>query len=168
MKKAFFVMGPESSGTRMMTEAFISLGIYGDNTHLQRLDTEGFNKGHEIIAFRRSVPHGDIMPAISKLISRMESREYQIYPIVILRDKDMCAKSQVKNGHSKNTNAAKQSIAKAIDHIYKELSLANKPPYVVFYEPFVKFKKVRAMFFKQFGLELPNMEFINANNKYVK
>ncbi len=166
MKRAFFIIGPESSGTRMMTQAFLSLGMYGDGTHRQRLDKEGFNGGHEMIAIRRSVPHGKIMPAASKLIKRMEKQGYEVYPILIIRDKDMCAKSQVKNKHAKNGKAARVSIRHAVEHIYKELSIVNKSPYVIYYEPFVKFKAVRKAFFQQFGLEEPTIEFYNANLQY--
>lgn len=150
----------------MMTQAFISLGMYGDGGHKQRLDKEGFDAGHKMLAFRRSVPHGRAMPRIAKLVAKLERHGYTVHPIVIVRDKDMCVQSQVKNAHAATVKASKKSIRKAVEHIYRELAQVGKAPHVVYYEPFVKFKRVRTAFFKQFGLPHPDMEFYNGNKKY--
>ena len=156
-----------SSGSPL-TQAFLSLGMYGDGGHAQRLDREGFTGGHALIAFRRSVPHGKIMPSASKIVARMEGQGYEVYPVMIIRDKDMCARSQVKNKHARTMLSAKSSIQAAVEHIYKELSQVNKSPYVVYYEPFVKFRKVRASFFRQFGLGHPKINFFNGDAQYKK
>lgn len=166
MKKAFFVIGPESSGTRMMTQAFIACGAYGDGGHKQKLDSEGFGSGRKLIVLRRSVPHGMVMPKIAKLIQKMHKQGYQTIPVVILRDKDKCAASQVKNHHAKNIQEAKDGIKQAIGHIYHQLANFQSPVHVIHYEPFVKVRKVREGFFKRFGFEHPAMEFYNANIKY--
>jgi hypothetical protein len=166
VKQAFFVVGPESSGTRMMTQAFLSLGMYGDGGHKQRLDKEGFKDGHKMLTFRRSVPHGQGMPRIAKLVAKMERHGYMVHPIVIVRDKDMCIKSQVKNHHVASAKESRQAIRKSVEHIYREFAQAGKTPHVVYYEPFVKFKRVRTAFFKQFGLPHPKMNFYNGNKKY--
>jgi len=165
-KRAFFVIGPESSGTRMMTQAFISSGAYGDGGHAQKLDKDGFNEGHKLIVLRRSVPHGVNMPPITKLINRMQNSGYKVIPIVILRDKDKCAQSQVKRGHASNLKGATTSIERAVDHIYNHLSNFSMPFHVIHYEPFVKSEKVRNAFFSRFNLPPPKIDFFNANEKY--
>jgi hypothetical protein len=167
-KQAFFIIGPESSGTRMLTKAFLSLGMYGDGGHGQRLDKQGFAGGHRRIAFRRSVPHGKKMPKIAELVRKMEKAGYTVRPVVIVRDKDMCAQSQVKNHHQKAVEDARESIKKAVEHIYRELAQVGKSPNVVYYEPFVKFKRVRRAFFRRFKLPHPKMDFYNANEKYAE
>ena len=166
MKKAFFVIGPESSGTRMMTRAFMKCGAYGSGGHLQKLDAEGFKGGHELIVFRRSVPHGKFMPNLSRLIGRMKKNEYEIIPIVILRDKDACALSQVKNKHAKNLEESRSSIEDAVNHIYTELSSVGLHPVIIHYEPFVKNPAVRQSFFTSLGLGVPDMEFYDGNEQY--
>ena len=166
MKKAFFVIGPESSGTRMMTRAFIKCGAYGSGGHLQKLDEEGFKGGHEMIVFRRSVPHGKFMPNLVRLIGRMSKNEYEIIPIVILRDKDACAASQVKNKHAKSLEEARSSIEEAVSHIYAELSSAGQHPVIIHYEPFVANPAVREAFFNSIGLKVPDMEFYDGNEQY--
>lgn len=167
-KVAYFVMGPESSGTRMMTQAFLSYGYYGDGGHRQRLDREGFKADHETIVFRRSIPHGKVWSPIAKLIKRMEKQGYEVRPVMIVRDKDMCAKSQVKNHHVRDEKQSRLHISKAWAHMFRELAQVGKVPHVIYYEAFVKFKRVRVAFFKQFGLGHPKMDFYNADLQYEK
>jgi hypothetical protein len=167
-KIAYFVMGPESSGTRMMTQAFLSFGFHGDGGHRQKLDKTGFAGGHETIVFRRSIPHGKVWPPIAKLIKRMEKNGYTVRPVVIVRDKDVCAKSQVKNHHVKDEKQSRQHISRAWAHMFLGLAQAGHTPHVIYYEAFVKFKKVRTAFFKQFGLAHPKMDFYNADLQYDK
>lgn len=171
-KRAFFVIGPESSGTRMMTQAFIACGAYGSPGHSQKLDKEGFDGGHNLIVIRRSVPHGHNMPRITKLINDMQGYGYSVVPIIILRDKDKCAASQVKRGHAKTLQEAKDSIKKAVYHIYEHMANFKGYYHVMYYEPFVTSKKVREKFFGRFGFSHPDMlahgfeDFHNANLKH--
>lgn len=172
MKIAFFVLGPESSGTRMMAQAFVTLGIYGDYTHGQRLDknlrNNDFKKIPNLIVIRRSIPHGVDWVKISEIVKKLESFEYDVVPIFITREREATAKSQVKHHHTPDIKTAHAHISKAINHIYRGLAVAGKNPHVIHYEPFVQFQRVRKMFFAQFGLGLPKMEFYNANDKYKK
>lgn len=172
MKTAFFVLGPESSGTRMMTQAFISVGIYGDGGHGQRLDkalkNNDFSKVPDLIVLRRSIPHGMDWVKIGEIVKKMESFEYDVIPIFIVREREATAKSQVKRNHAYNLKAAHEHITRAINHIWRALAFVNKTPFIIHYEPFVKFQKVRKAFFAQFGLDPPKMKFYNANEQYQK
>lgn len=168
MKTAYFVMGPESSGTRMLTQAFISLGIYGDGGHNQRLD-KGFTDAPDRIVFRRSLPHGKTWTRIHNFINRMKRAGYQsIVPILIVRDKETTALSQIKNKHVKSVEQSYTHIARAIDHIYHELALVSLTPHVIHYEPFVNRANVRRHFFNSLELPNPVMNFYDANSKYKK
>lgn len=162
MNQAFFIMGPESSGTRMLTQAFIRVGCYGDGGHNQKLD-------HSIpikdkIVWRRSVPHGqewiNFEFHYNKLI-----KHYTVYPILIFRDKDYTVFSQLK-GRVDSGATARANILKAITHIYTEVARVGLLPYVISYEAFTTSQLIRALFFKQFGLPEPEMPFYNANEKY--
>ena len=53
----FLVIGPESSGTRMLAQAFISSGCFGDAGHSQRLDRD-ISVGKTPKVLRSSLPHG--------------------------------------------------------------------------------------------------------------
>ncbi len=166
MKQAYFILGPESSGTRMITKAFISSGCYGDFKHKQRLDDLNFKATPDKIVFRRSLPHGTKWPAIADTITLMRRSGYQVRPILILRDKDATAASQLRHAHERDGEEAKTNIAFSVDYTYKELTKVKMVPLVICYEPFVRYPEVRELFFKRLGLPVPQMEFFDANEKY--
>lgn len=164
MKVAYFVMGPESSGTRMLTEAFIKSGCYGDSTIDQRMDDMNFSES--LIVFRRSLPHGGIWPNISYIVDTMKQAGYRIHPIMILRDKSYTIKSQVKNQHVANEIEAADNIRFAVEYAYRNLAALGLNPAVVLYEIFVKYPEVREMLFRSLGLMPPLMEFHDGNLQY--
>jgi len=160
-------MGPESSGTRMLTKAFCSLGIYGDYKHKQRMDDLDFSKTPDKIIVRRSLPHGDVWPAIADLIKLMKQAGYEIIvPLLILRDKDATIKSQLRHQHAATVPESRANIQFSIDYMLKQLSEVGLYPRVIVYEPFVKHEKVRDAFFTSLGLAVPIMSFFDANEKY--
>ena len=170
MKTAYFILGPESSGTRMITKAFCSLpGMYGDYKHRQRMDNNDFSETPNQIVLRKSLPHGDAWPAIADIITLMKLSGYKIIvPILILRDKDATVNSQLRHVHEKEDEKSRNNISFSIDHTYKELMKVNLVPVVICYEPFVKYEEVRKLFFDSLGLPNPVMDFYNANEQYEK
>jgi len=167
MKTAFFVVGPESSGTRMLTKAFCALGIYGDFRHKQRMDDLNFSITPEKIVLRRSLPHGDSWPPLADIVSEMRQAGYlAIIPLLIVRDKDATVKSQISHAHAKEDAEAKANIQYAIDYAYQEFASIGLTPLVICYEPFVKHQSVRKAFFRQLGLTEPIMNFYDGNEKY--
>lgn len=167
MKTAYFVLGPESSGTKMLAKAFCTIGIYGDFKHKQRMDNLDFSKTPDRIMLRRSMPHGDNWPAIADTIGLMKEAGYHnINVILIYRDKDCTVKSQIRHSHASEDPEARTNIEFAIDYAYKQLSSIGILPYIICYEPFVKYEEVRKTFFNFFGLPVPLMAFHDANQKY--
>ena len=73
MRKAFIVVGPESSGTRATTKVLGLGGCFGDAEHDQRIDSFLVknqlppNVGDSPIVLRRSVPHEGVFPDLHKL-----------------------------------------------------------------------------------------------------
>lgn len=165
MRRAFFVLGPESSGTRMLTKALMECGAYGDSSHEQRLDTLDFDEAPDLIVFRRSVPHAGIWPPIRGLIRKMEKAGYDVTPIVIVRNPHYTALSQVRVMHSPSYEVARERIQVAGAQIGWDLG--NDPDALfVQYEQLVEDEDYRAEFFEEIGLEEPDMEFYNGNLKY--
>jgi hypothetical protein len=160
-------MGPESSGTRMLTKSFCALGIYGDYKHKQRMDDNDFSKTPDKIVIRKSLPHGDVWPAIADLIKIMKSAGYEIIvPIMIIRDKEATIKSQLRHAHAATVPEARANIQFSVDFMFKQLSEVGLYPKIVAYEPFVKHEKVREAFYSSLGLSVPVMSFYDANEKY--
>lgn len=125
MKKVFIVVGPESSGTRVITRLFCMSGCVGDYGHEQRLDrfvyNEGVEKGIEIcgvlgrdcetIVLRRSIPYdSDRRPDILGIGAKFRSAGFEPYYIVTIRDWTCNAASKINMGHGTNLDMAKDSL----------------------------------------------------------
>jgi len=166
MKTAYFVLGPESSGTRMLAQAFVGAGCFGDGGHQQRMDDLDFPGRPDTIVFRQSLPHGDGWPDCTRIIGSMASAGYAVQPVLIVRDKDHTVRSQRARGHAFFSRRARRRIADALDFAYRQLARVGQTPLVVLYEPFVRHEAVRRAFFEQLCLEYPTMEFFDANARH--
>jgi len=116
MKKAFLVVGPESSGTKLVTQLFCMAGCAGDFEHKQRLDDFVVGglfpremKGKDIV-FRRSVPHGGEFPDLLAIERKFKEREYEIGWVVIFRDWYANICSAPKYGHKRSIREAQNRL----------------------------------------------------------
>lgn len=165
-KVAYLILGYESSGTRMLTEVLVRAGIWGQYTHMQEMDDLIFKGRPNRIVFRRSLPHNRIWPNIVEIIERIRLTGYQVIPIVIVRDRYACARSQVRHKHV-------ETLGEAYDHMNYAAgliltTLCNYNPIVIAYEKFIDSVEYRKDFCSLIGIELPKMKFYNANTKYCK
>ena len=124
MKKVFIVIGPESSGTRIVTRLLCMSGCAGDYGHEQRLDrfvySEGVEKSIDVcgvlgehcetIVLRRSIPYdSDRRPDILGIGAKFRSAGFEPYYIVTMRDWTCNAASKINNGHGTDIDLAKNS-----------------------------------------------------------
>lgn len=130
----YFVVGAESSGTRLMTKILIEAGCKGEDTHQQTFDKKPFPKPKQNIIFRRSVPHAGEMPDINNIIQRFRTSNYNPFIIVTVRDWYTIKKSQVKNNHVKNENEALVNLNKIYPYIFNAIQKQNVPHIIVTYE----------------------------------
>ena len=167
--QVFFVIGPESSGTKFLTKALLlATNGYGEAEDNQSLGNDDVLKFPdslpETIVFRRSLPHGNKWPNIKFLWEQFSYNGYNIMPILILRDPDITIKSQIKNGHVKTPEEARENIKK-YKYIYDELPVM---PTITTYESLM-ITILRQSFFQSIGLEFPKeLEVINGNAKYLQ
>lgn len=164
MRRAFFVIGCESSGTRMMAESLISVGVYGDHGHSQRLDTLGFYDQPDIIVFRRSMPHARNWSPINALYDLMSRAGYEVITLIMWRKEKYTILSQIKQGHVNSEEMAKENIAEAFERIGKYSH--GKECEVVGYEQFVTDPWYRSELFWDYGLTDPTITYYNANDAY--
>ncbi len=164
MRKAFFVIGCESSGTRMLTESLISAGAYGDYAHVQRMDDLNFYDLPDVIAFRRSLPHARSWPPINALYNMMTLAGYEVITLIMWRKEKYTVLSQLKLGHVDSEEQAKKHIAEAFSRIGKFSH--GKECEVVGYEEFVTDPWYRSGLFWDYGLTDPTITYYNANEAY--
>lgn len=136
-KRAFIVLGAESSGTRLLTSILITGGCHGSIEHAQPIDDPGYDiSPYRDVVWRRSVPHNGETLDLPALIGRLNVQgEREIIVLSIHRDKHCNAKSQVWWGHANDYNSACERIDaanRAIDEIDPELERV-----AVSYETFV-------------------------------
>lgn len=160
-RKAVVVLGPESSGTKMLTECFVSSGYHGEAGDNQRLDNWNFSNLPDKIVYRQSVPHGKHWLRFNQFAPLLESQGFEILTKIILRDWVFTGKSQVRRGHTRNYATAISKIRKAQRQIFEQVP----NPEFVFYEPFVSNEQYRNRLFSNWGVQ-PKVDLFNANSIY--
>lgn len=132
-RKVFFVLGGESTGTRLVTRLLVDAGCFGDIDHEQRMDTwvdkhtglleERVQRGQPLV-WRRSFPHDkkmiDIMKDLVEPVIRLHGVNHvdDVMFLVTMRNWLCAAKSAVKARHSKNTDEAIEKLKFAYARIF--------------------------------------------------
>jgi hypothetical protein len=161
------VLGPESSGTRMLTEFLMRAGCCGDCTHTQLIDHSDFRELPRQFVLRRSLPHGEGWPDIQGLTEQIISAGYAVEYLVILRDKDYCVASQIRSMHEEDERQCRYNILHALEIIFEAADALSILPEVVLYEPFVRYESVRRGLVGRLRLNYPEgMVFVSGNDKY--
>lgn len=133
-QKAYLVLGPESSGTRLVTRILINAGCIGSDQHTQPWDQEPFPDPVSQIVFRRSVPHGGNWPDIRDVLQRIKNRGYIPHAVIMSRDWHSIIKSQVACQHVKNEDEAKDNLGKVYPFIFNALEGQQVPYLMMTYE----------------------------------
>lgn len=153
-RRAFLVLGAESSGTRLLTRLLMAGGCAGDGEDEQRWDTQP--PEGPLVVWRRSVPHGGEWPSVRSLIERLASYGYTTHPVVITRDWIATASSQVEVGHVARAAVAHAHLVLANWLIWSGLAEGHtEPPLVVSYEALQSPEYRRAI---AWWLKLPHAE----------
>lgn len=167
-KRAFLVMGPESSGTRLMTQLLIAAGCDGDGDHWQRWDEE--TPEAPLIVFRRHTPANRTPPWAddNDVIRGLQDLGYTVHVVLITRDWHSTIISQVEAPHAASVEEAIEKIRNAWRRIF-----ANLQPDVDFdvvsYESLVMRPAGTVRFlFQRLGLPAPDPmpRIYDGNEKY--
>lgn len=101
-KKAFLVIGPPSSGTRLMTRILMTCGCTGDGGHEQRFDNK--EPTDPVIVIRRHHTRERLPPYSQHedWIRSLDDLGYRVTLIFITRDKFATIKSMLLAPHARN------------------------------------------------------------------
>ena len=130
--KAYLVLGPESSGTRLTTRILINNGCAGSDQHLQPFDMGIPEDVHGPIVWRRSLPHNGQWDCPEKLIEKLVMGNRGVITIACMRSVHAIAMSQVTKNHVFDSDGARQHIRKAYCKIFEACS-----PTMVSYEAMI-------------------------------
>lgn len=136
MARAYLVVGPESSGTRLVTRILINAGCKGDSGHWQEFD-EKLPKNLPHIVWRRSILHGGIWPDIVALIAELRDAGYSVSAIVTFRELFANAMSQIASRYAVTVNEVYERIPQIYTHIFKALISTEVQFETVSYESLV-------------------------------
>lgn len=169
MNQAYLVLGPESSGTRLVTKLLIDAGCFGDGGHEQRLDKEGDATKSLIeearlpqdgpVVWRRSYPHGGSWVDISKAVVQLRRHGYKVTAVITTRDWFPMIRSQIKehSGHVNRYDTGEQNAQKAYRKIFADLP-ADVPFVMASYDSIGRFgrRAVRRLL-ERLGLRKPRL-----------
>lgn len=171
--RAFFVLGPESSGTRLATQILVNAGCFGSADHVQVLDGDKFDLSvidpWVPIVWRRSFPHNGQIPHLAEMLRRVKYR--QVTAIVTVRDWTCIHLSQLRdNQHATTPEQADRNIAQAYELIFHKLRICNVGFRTFVYESLVHDSQAQARFLESIGLPVPSklIEVYDGNAKYRK
>lgn len=169
MKKAFIVLGPESSGTRLVTKILIEGGCQGDAGHKQDFDTNPFC-GRDPIVWRRSVPHDHQPLELEGMLERLSEAGYRVTIIVIVRDWSVMERSQLSVGHVTHVNQARENIKNAYLTIFDQIISLRLNYVMVSYESLVlNSEEVQKNLFESLGLSgKDTVPVTNENEKWFE
>jgi hypothetical protein len=176
VKRAFLVLGAESSGTRLLTEVLIAGGCHGDATHHQPFDRWEFGEQTPIL-WRRSYPWSPyhLWPNLElDLLRPLRRHGYEdVLALVSTRDWLPTARSQAdpKNRHAATEAEALANIALAYEEIIKQLAAARLPHLMVAHEALsmVGERAARALLRKlglDAGADLPELDRLRNERRY--
>jgi hypothetical protein len=189
-KKAYFIVGPESAGNRMMTQALctakdfgeggVNFGTYewtpfwvqkvGNELKVEDILNSLENAPDEIVLVmsvpRKGWPNKEWIP-VGKIHESMRRAGYNVYPILMSRFWKYAARSQVDRKHVPDYETAKKYVRNAYRYILDEFELHHIRYFVVEYEDFVTQPEYRKVVMNMLGINgEPQMDFFNANLKY--
>ena len=158
MKTAYFVFGPEGSGTYMLAEAFVSVGC----TYVDKLLESVPEDFDERIVARMSLPCAGEFIAPQSLYKPFRRAGYICNFLVIFRDANASRESVLRREPWRNYGQVWREYKKALEYISGFLFYAT----VVSYEAFVDSLGYRKWLFEFHGLPEPKGEWHNSNEKY--
>lgn len=109
-RKAVLVLGPEASGTRLVTRIVIAAGYAGNSDHVQYYDWQPPKEDQ--IVWRRSLPHGNAWPDLGSSVRELRRDGYEVRAVLTNRLDEPMQQAQ-RRDHVTDIRVAKQHIARA-------------------------------------------------------
>ena len=132
MKRAILVLGPESSGTRLVTRMLVEAGCKGNADHYQWFDDHEF-EGSPVV-WRRSFPHGKRWPDLARMQGRLAEAGYSTSAIVVVREHHSNVQSSVYRGRTPDRLLASVTVQQGFLRLFRELDRTGMPFVVLTYE----------------------------------
>lgn len=170
MNQAFFVVGPESSGTKLITKLLIEAGCFGDPGDEQRMD-RGFPKdgGPENIVYRQSFPCRKVWPDLLKLINDVRQNNYKSFIIVMTRDWKAMELSQAMRGHILSGQELYENVQASYVNIFRTVGVLMTEYLMISYESlYQRPEQYGKWIFKKLSLDSKNVNWKQVTDQNAK
>lgn len=163
-KRCFLVVGGQSSGTRMMVRSLILSGVPEIKIPL---DTEyAYGKLPPLpegdFALHRGMPIGGVWTHLWSMSKRLRHEGFAVIPIVMTRDWNATAQSQVRRGY---VNDVEQAVAQ-LRAAYIQITQSLEGYVFVSYEQYCLSSAYRRILFEGWGLPESPIDIHEANSQY--
>lgn len=162
-KYCYLVLGPESSGTKLLTQCLISVGCAGSESDEQPWDIS-LDGTPDIIVWRRSLPHGGGWPNLNEMLVLLSRRGYVARVFGVIRNQYCTAKSQVRQGHVSSVGEADVNIRRAVKEIATFVESHHLDCRWITYETMVHETQIFRAMLSEWFLQLPTIN--DENRKY--
>jgi len=164
-KRAFLILGPESSGCRFFTKILVNSGCVGSSVHRQPWDER--DPTEDKIVWRRSVPHSNRWPDVEGMIDRLQNLGYKVMAFVTTREWHSMIKSQIKAPHVSDYAEGYAKLQKSYPIIFKALDKKKVPFIVVSFEAMLyQGHEYLRETLKLAQLDYKEVEIVDANKKH--
>lgn len=162
-------MGPEGSGTHMMTQALHTSGV---QEVLQGIRSYDSNYRHmigdlpDLISMQRSLPANGRWSNLEYAKNTFVTSGYDICPIFMIRDFNATIQSQIRRDTVANTGESERNIRRAY---FEMVSVFGDDFIPVSYESFCNNTGFRQwLFVEKLGLPEPTITIVDGNRKYYE
>lgn len=163
MKTCLFVFGPESSGTRLVTEMCIAGGAAGEHHHVQTWDS--YDPDKDYIVWRRSFPHAKEWPDVRIMNQRMLNLGYSTKALITTRSWYPSIPSQISMRHTGSVAESRDNLKKALFYILDSVQQAKIDFEIISYESLICDKDQTICGMRLFtGLDIPYSFAIDNEN----
>lgn len=171
-KQAFFVLGPEGSGTHMLRNALVEAGCSWKQGHESYQDDYHFEEMPSPFVFRRSLPHAGRWPRLTDMLDLLNDAGFSVHILFILRDFFATAKSVVHREYQGTIEDCYDNQRSAIIHFGSEMEICQIyhlfPITYITYEAFCLNEGFRKWLFEE-RLQLPcpeNFQIFYSGDQY--
>ncbi len=176
---AFYIVGPESAGNRLMARSLHSSGVanvYTTKGGVYQPAPHRINYSDDPLVISMSIPYNFRWPDISRqYLDIRYDKDYnqirnRIVWMILDRDTVFMVKSQVKQKRVRGSGEAYRNIKRAraeISIAVNYLDFLDTEIVRVQYETFVTDRWYRKNLFSSFGLPEPTIKYYNANEGHV-
>lgn len=157
-KQAFFIVGAEGSGTRMLADSFVAAGCIACDRDIAFFLAE---QQPSWLVVRRSLPQAGEWLALEAVIKTLRAKQYKCTVLFVVRDQlasELSIKRKEENPTAREDFWHALSVMAAFAQEYEGRLLS--------YEYFVLSQDYRRAIMRGYGLREPETKFYDGNKQY--